>query len=202
MSTLRKLGGVLIVLGVTLMMVATMIVMYNLDHDGDVGAATDEIVSALSEAIANREGALPKSEAEAIAMRESGTDVVYVDGRAYIGYLTVPSQNLELPILSSWSYDNLKIAPCSYSGSIYGNDLVLAGHNYRSHFGRLNNLSIGDTIRFINVFGVVTDYRVAELQVLRPTAVEKMVNSRFDLTLFTCNMAGNARFTVRCMRAE
>ena len=202
MNTLRKLGSVLIVLGVTLMIGATVIVMFNIDHDGDVGAATDEIVGALSEAIANREGALPKSEAEAIAMREAGTDVVYVDGRAYIGYLIVPSQELELPILSSWSYENLKIAPCSYSGSIYGNDLVLAGHNYRSHFGRLNNLSIGDTIRFINVFGVVTDYRVSELQVLRPTAVEKMKNSRFDLSLFTCNMAGNARFTVRCMRAE
>ena len=202
MMTLRKFGGVLIVLGVTLMMVATMIVMYNLDHDGDVATATDEVVSALSEAIANREGALPKSEAEAIAMRKAGTDVVYVDGLAYIGYLVVPSQELELPILSSWSYDNLKIAPCSYSGSIYGNDLVLCGHNYRSHFGRLNNLSIGDTIRFINVFGVVTDYRVSELQVLRPTAIEKMTKSRFDLTLFTFNMAGNARFTVRCMRAE
>lgn len=202
MSALRRFGGVLIVLGVTLMMVAAMIVMYNLDNDGDVAAATDEVVAALSKAIADRDGALPKSEAEAIAMREAGTDVVYVDGHAYIGYLTVPSQNLELPILSAWSYDNLKIAPCSYSGSIYSNDLVLCGHNYRSHFGRLNNLSIGDTIRFINVFGVVTDYRVAELQVLRPTAVDKMTKSRFDMTLFTCNMAGNARFTVRCMRAE
>ena len=201
MNELRKLGNAMIVLGVILLVSATILVMYNIDQDGDVGKKTGEIVSALSDEIAGRGDALPKSEDEAIAMQMNGMDVVMIDGRAYIGYLTVPSQSLELPILSECSNPNLKIAPCCYSGSVYGENFVLAGHNYRSHFGKLTNLSVGDTIRFTNVFGAVFDYKVVELQSLRPTAVRSMKNSDYDLSLFTCNMAGNARFTVRCMRA-
>ena len=124
-----------------------------------------------------------------------------IDGLAYIGYLTVPSQSLELPVLAECSDANLKVAPCCYSGSAYESGFVLAGHNYRSHFGRLTNLHIGDTVRFTNAFGAVTDYTVVELQSLRPTAVSSMKNDNYDLSLFTCNLSGNARYTVRCMRA-
>lgn len=47
----------------------------------------------------------------------------------------------------------------------------------------------------------MTQYTVVELQSLRPTAVKSMKSDNYDLSLFTCNMSGNARFTVRCMRA-
>ena len=200
MNELHKLGNALIVLGVILIVSATILVMYNIDQDGDVGKATGEIVSELSDEIADRERLLPKTEEEAIAMRDQGKNVVVIDGREYIGYLTVPSQSLELPILSACSSANLKIAPCRYSGGALADTFVLAGHNYRSHFGKLTNLSVGDTIRFTNVFGVVFEYTVVELQSLRPTAVSAMKSDEYDLTLFTCNLAGNARFTVRCMR--
>lgn len=201
MSGMRKLGNVMIVLGVLLLVGATIWVMYNIDHDGDVGKATGEIVAALSDEIAGRLGEMPKSEDEAIAMRRSGEDYIVIDGHAYIGYLTVPSQSLELPILSKCSMSNLRIAPCRYTGDAYTNDLVLAGHNYRSHFGKLTNLHVGDTILFTNVYGAVSQYTVVELQSLRPTAVKSMTDGSYDLSLFTCNLAGNARFTVRCMRA-
>ncbi len=200
MNELRKLGNSLIVFGVILLVTATILVMYNIDHDGDIGKATGEIVSALSDDIAGRVDNLPKNEDEAIAMRRQGMDVVIIDGHEYIGYLTVPSQSLELPILSECSKPNLKISPCCYSGSVYDDNFVLAGHNYRSHFGKITNLTVGDEVRFTNVFGAVYDYKVVEVQSLRPTAVSAMKKSEYDLSLFTCNLAGNARFTVRCMR--
>ncbi len=201
MNDLRKVGNILIVLGVLFLVGATIWAMFNIDHDGDVGRATSKIVAALSDEIAGRADELPKNEDEAIAMRLGDKDVIMIDGHAYIGYLTVPSQSLELPILSEWSYPNLKIAPCCYYGSVYDDAFVLCGHNYRSHFGKLTNLFVGDMIQFTNVFGAVTEYRVVELESLRPTLVETMKTDVFDLTLFTCNLAGNARFTVRCMRA-
>ena len=201
MRSIRRFANAMIIFGVLLLVGATILMMYNIDQDGDVGKATGKVMAALSDGIAGRTGDLPQSEDEAIAMREAGTDVVMIDGRAYIGYLSVPSQSLDLPILAEWSYPNLKIAPCCYSGAVFSDDLVLAGHNYRSHFGKLNNLSVGDEIRFTNAFGVTTVYTVQELQVLHPTSVEKMKDSEFDLSLFTCNMSGNARFTVRCNRA-
>ncbi len=202
MRLIRRFANALIVFGVLLLVSATILVMYNIDQDGDVGKATAEVMAVLSDEVADRSGAMPANEQEALALQQAGLDVLMIDGRAYIGYLSVPSQSLELPILAEWSYPNLKISPCCYSGSVNTDDLVLAGHNYRSHFGKLNNLSVGDEIRFTNAFGITTSYTVQELQVLRPTSVEEMKDSTFDLSLFTCNMSGNARFTVRCDRAE
>ena len=52
--------------------------------------------------------------------------VVTVDGNDYIGYLSVPSLGLELPIMSDWDYDKLQLAPCRQLGSVYTDDLVLS----------------------------------------------------------------------------
>lgn len=200
MNDLRKVANALIVVGVSLLVCALILVMYNIDKDGDVGRATAGIVAELSDEIASRAESMPTSEDEAIAMQKEGKDVIMIDGNAYIGYLAVPSQSLELPILAECTDQNLKIAPCCYNGNVYEPGFVLAGHNYRSHFGRLNNLHIGDKLRFTNAFGAVTEYEVVELQSLRPTAVKSMKYVGYDLSLFTCNMSGNARFTVRCIR--
>ena len=63
---------------------------------------------------------------------------VEIDGYAYIGYLSVPKLELELPVMADWDYTRLRIAPCRYTGSIRGEDLVIMAHNYDSHFGRLS----------------------------------------------------------------
>ena len=37
---------------------------------------------------------------------------VEIDGNLYIGYISIPALNKELPVMSTWSYPKLKIAPC------------------------------------------------------------------------------------------
>ncbi len=125
-----------------------------------------------------------------------------VDGVAYIGSLSIPSLELELPVISQWSYPNLKIAPCRYTGSAYLDDLVIAAHNYESHFGRLKELSLGDEVVFTDMAGNVFRYEVAELETLAPTAIEEMTAGEYDLTLFTCTIGGKSRVTVRCDKIE
>ncbi len=125
-----------------------------------------------------------------------------VDGVAYIGSLSIPSLELELPVISQWSYPNLKIAPCRYTGSAYLDDLVIAAHNYESHFGRLKELSQGDEVVFTDMAGNVFRYEVAELETLAPTAIEEMTAGEYDLTLFTCTIGGKSRVTVRCDKIE
>lgn len=123
---------------------------------------------------------------------------VSIDGQNYIGVLNIPSLDLELPIISEWSYPALKIAPCRYYGSAYRNDLIIAAHNYSSHFGKIKNLSIGDTVTFTDVDGNVFRYVVCEVQVLAPTSIKEMETSGYPLTLFTCTIGGKSRVTVRC----
>lgn len=124
------------------------------------------------------------------------------DGFEYIGILNVPSLDLELPVISNWSYQGLKIAPCRYSGSAYSDNLAIAAHNYRSHFGMLKNLSEGDKIYFTDMDGNRFDYEAVLIETLAPADVDEVIDSEYDLSLFTCNLSGQARVTVRCDRVE
>ena len=123
---------------------------------------------------------------------------VEIKGNRYIGYLSMPTLGLKLPIMSSWSYPKLKISPCRYSGSIRGKDLVLLAHNYKSHFGPIRRLKTGDPVTFTDMEGNVTRFAVAGRDVLPPTAVEEITGSGFPLTLFTCTYGGKSRVTVYC----
>ena len=125
-----------------------------------------------------------------------------IDGIDYIGILSIPSKNLELPIISNWSYPNLKISPCRYNGTVYADDFIIAAHNFRSHFGSLKELSLGDAVVFTDVEGNEFSYRVVDLETLQPTAIEDMKTGDWDLTLFTCTLGGASRVTVRCEKIK
>ena len=121
-----------------------------------------------------------------------------VDGYDCIGILSIPVLELELPVLTDWSYAKLEIAPCHYFGSYYEKDFVIAAHNYQSHFGRLSDLQPKDLILFTDISGTVHCYEVVLLETLPADATEEMITSGFDLSLYTCTPGGANRITVRC----
>ncbi|MBR2949549.1 MAG: sortase [Lachnospiraceae bacterium] len=116
--------------------------------------------------------------------------------------LEIPAYELNLPVISQWSYPKLRMAPCRYEGSAYLDNLIISAHNYNSHFGNLKNLQMGDLIVFTDMDGNVFEYRVAERETLMPTAIEEMKSGDWDLTLFTCTLGGQYRVTVRCERIK
>lgn len=124
------------------------------------------------------------------------------DGMEYIGIIQIPTLGLELPVISEWSYANLKTAPCRYSGSIYLNNMSIAAHNYKSHFGLLKNLTEGDKIYFIDMDGNKFEYQVVLAEILTPVAMEQIVDSEYDLSLFTCTLSGQSRVVVRCQHIQ
>lgn len=127
---------------------------------------------------------------------------VEIDGYAYIGYLSIPAEGLEIPVMSQWDYDRLEIAVCRYTGSTKTDDLVICGHNYTRHFAQIRNLESGDAVLFTDMDGVVWQYTVDAVEILGPTAVADMTAGDYDLTLFTCTFGGANRITVRCTRTE
>lgn len=127
---------------------------------------------------------------------------VKVEGKRYIGTLEFPVLDLTLPVIEELSREALKIAPCRYKGSAYSGDLILAAHNYRSHFGRLSDLGIGDEVTFTDADGNRFTYRVEEILQLAGTDVKALEEGEWDLTLFTCTYGGKNRVTVRCVRSE
>ena len=123
---------------------------------------------------------------------------VKVKGYDCIGILSIPVLELELPVLTDWSYAKLKKAPCHYYGSYYGADFVIAAHNYKAHFGRLSELQAGDLVVFTDVSGTARYYEVVLLETLPKEATQEMIASGFDLSLYTCTPGGANRVTVRC----
>ena len=121
-----------------------------------------------------------------------------INGIKYIGVLEVPKLSLQLPVMSHWSPDGLKIAPGRYKGSVYKRNIIIAGHNYRSHFSRLKTLDIGSKIWFIDVEGNRFEYKVSDIEIIKGTDVKQMEKGKWDMTLFTCTYGGQNRMALRC----
>ena len=126
--------------------------------------------------------------------------VVEIEGRMYIGFLELPTIDLTLGVCSTWDYDSLDISPCRYSGSAYQDNLVIAGHNYETHFRNISQVQPGDPVRFTDIDGNVFHYRAVMVEILGPRDVEEMTESDFALTLFTCTIGGAQRVALRCER--
>ena len=142
----------------------------------------------------------------ALALFEINPDmempITIIEGHEYIGILDFPVLGLSLPVMSDWDYTKLKVAPCRYKGSAYTGDLIISGHNYERHFGRLASMLIGDEIRFTDVDGNVFCYRVCAKEKLDMRDVQGMLVGDWDMTLFTCVPGGARRETLRCELME
>ena len=125
---------------------------------------------------------------------------VIIEGYGYIGYLSLPTLDLELPVMSQWDYNRLKIAPCRHFGSSRTDDLVIAAHNYKTHFGRLGLLKIGDPVSFTDMEGIVNQYTVVKLVTVLPEDVDAVLNSEHDLVLYTCTSGRAKRVVAFCDR--
>lgn len=126
---------------------------------------------------------------------------VEIDGVKYIGILEIPKLDIELPIINELDYSELKNAPCRYSGSVYSDNLIIAGHNYKSHFGRLKELQTGDSVIFTDADGNRFTYAVETSEELAADEVDEMLDETgWDLTLFTCTTDGSMRKTIRCVK--
>lgn len=190
----RKIGTVCMTLGAVLILAALSLFLWNRWEDSQAGVSVEVILPQIVEQVEEDAGTTDPYSTE---MPEAE-----VDGYEYIGYLSIPSLGLELPVMSDWSYPQLRIAPCRYYGSVKTEDLVIAAHNYSRHFGNIKNLSPGAEVYFTEMDGTVTAYEVAEVDTLNPTAVEEMTDSGYALTLFTCTYGGQSRVTVRCSLLE
>lgn len=127
---------------------------------------------------------------------------VEIDGSRYIGTIELPNLGIKLPVHENWSYPNLKIAPCRFQGSPYLDNMIICGHNYTTHLGRIKNLQPGDPVIFTDMDGNVFRYQVTKTEIIDQTHPEQIPAGDWDLTLFTCTLARVTRVTVRCDRIE
>lgn len=189
----RKVAITLMCLGILFIGFASGLLVYNNYENKSAHESSEALVESIRLSIAENELKDIVSDPFDEEMK-----IKDIDGYGYIGYLSVPALNLDLPVMSEWDYGRLKIAPCRYYGSTKTDNLVIAAHNYRFHFGYLGQLQAGDSVLFTDMESKVTEYKVDYVELLMPTDVDKVKDSSSDLILYTCTYGGAKRITVRC----
>ncbi len=213
----KKLSNVIMCIGVLFVASAVVLAAYNVYDESRAAKSVETIMQELLPEIPEYNSELfysASADADSDIRKglsdENGTPLyvlnpevkmptVTVSTFECIGVLTVPSLDLELPIIDGWSYNDLRAAPCCYSGSAYNGNFVICAHNYAEHFGNIQNLTEGDKVYFTDIDGNIFSYTVSFTDLLMPYDVDDMVSDEYDLTLFTCNFTGQERVTVRCV---
>ena len=213
----KKAGIVIIAVGAVLILSALLLFLHNRREDAQAGQEAESLLADVEAAIAEQTGTDPTvwispeiiaqggqtgSSAPAAADLDPEMPVVMLDGYEYVGYMQIPALALKLPVMADWDYTRLKLAPCRQFGSSRTDDLVIAAHNYESHFGRLKELKLGDYVIFTDMDGIVNLYSVEKLGTLDPSEVDAVQNSGYDLVLYTCTAGAKARVTVFCTRTS
>lgn len=211
---MRKTHGLCcILLGAALLIAALSLVLYNMNENKKGGEAAESILNELK--IALPETTLPTTTttiendlfAEYAKYDTTTTPVIeetttYIGDYSYIGIISVPSLEIELPVMTEWSYPQLNISPCRYKGTVADGNIIIAAHNYYTHFGRLRELSGGEEIIFTDASGYPHYYEVSEITEINGRDIEAMdfgSADNWDLTLFTCTLSGQSRITVRAV---
>lgn len=189
----KKSGVILISLGAVLILAALLLFLHNRSEDRRAGQEAESLLEDVRSAMA--------ANADPEPQEEPAEEITY----DYAGVIAIPDLSLELPVIDQWNYARLKVAPCRQSGAAADGDLVIAAHNYKSHFGYLDRLEPGASVIFTDMEGTVYRYAVEEIRQLEPEDVEdvsSVFSSEYPLVLYTCTPGGKARVAVFCRWAE
>lgn len=188
----RKIAVTLMITGFVLILSAAALLFYNYSENKKAEEQSQQLINNLKDYISQHESNFVPD------AFEKEMTIVDIDGYGYIGYLYIPDLEVDLPVMADWDYTRLKISPCRYYGSTYTDNLVIAAHNYSSHFGYIGNLQKGAYVMFTDMDSNVTTYQVTSVELLNPTDVDKVKDTGDDLILYTCTYGGAQRITVRC----
>ena len=209
----NKLWKCCIAVGVLMILGSLALCVMNIRESRKAGAYSQSVLTALKKQIPvyTEPTPLPEThprgenlfdpyETQTTEPVVSMPEEIVIDDHAYCGYISIPSVHIELPVLSEWNESNLKTAPCRYSGAAETGNLILAGHNYRTHFGPLHSLRIGEPVIWTDVTGKTYRYTVSDKEEISGSDSAGMNSGaaeQWDLTLFTCTIGGKSRVTVR-----
>lgn len=169
-----------LLLGILLLVLAVMLQWSNETENDRAAHSSRQIVLRLQKQLLDR------------------TDPATDEPAEYLGILTIPKLNLELPVRIDWSEELLKTAPCRFSGSIEDGNLVIMAHNYRAHFGPIRRLKPGDEVLLTDLSGETIHYSVVSTAKIDPDNTEAVTESGYALTLFTCTYGAETRTAVFC----
>ena len=217
----RTVGVCIAILGLLLVAGAVGLTVWNIRTDVDAGEVNEEVLDRVILAIQES-----REERQDDLVTEEESDTVFipglftpedllpdekkstemktatVEGREYVGVLSIPILGLELSVMKNCDDQTIKNAPGRWCGNPHRNGFVIGGHNYRSHLGKIDRLREGDQVIFTDMKGKIFEYKVIGQEILDADQGKLLRDKEWALSLFTCTLAGNRRIVVRCLKAE
>ena len=178
----NKKWFILIIIGIIFICLAFLLLLYNKYEDEKAGQASQEALEIIEENL------------EATSLTE---EVINIEGNDYIGIINIPTLNLKLPVMSECTDKKMKLSPCRYYGSVQTNNFVICAHSYKNLFRYIKNLKSKEIVIYKDTLGNEYLYEVELIEILAPEEIEEMLESEFDLTLYTCTNDIQNRVTVR-----
>ena len=114
---------IFVIIGILLITISSIFIIKDKVIEYNAGKKSDEILEVIT-----------KNTNDIIINDKKEMNTINIDGYDYIGSISIPAINIDLPILDTWDYNRLNIAPCLYYGSIYTNNMIICGHSYKKHF--------------------------------------------------------------------
>ncbi len=152
----------------------------------------------------------PFSAADAIS---GYNDILNISGTGIMGYITIPSIQIQLPIYHGTSAEVLNVA----AGHLQGSSLPVGGESTHcvisAHrglpsarlFSDLDQLYVGDTFT-ITIMDEILTYEVEEILIVLPHEMDKLaiIDGKDYVTLMTCTPYGinSHRLLIRSKRIE
>lgn len=196
---MAKKSALFVMLGACFLSVSIGLLMRNLATERTAETAAQAQRLEIEEIIQENVKSEEKTEENEPSLAEEMSSENAGTATDALGLLCLPTLSKTLPVHASWSKTLLKTAPCCYFGNI-SDGIIIAGHNYRAHFGDLSHLTAGDRVSLTAMDGTIYEYEVAVTETLAGTDIEGMLTPDWALTLFTCTADGEARIAVRCER--
>ncbi len=146
---------------------------------------------------------------EEIKKHEQTKQPITIENNTIIGIINVPKINLEYPILSTTTKENMKTSITRFSGGNVNEsgNLALAGHNNYDNtmFGKIDELVIGDKIYLTDLQKNTIEYEINSIFITDPNDVsilETKDKNKKEITLITCKNGNKSRLILKAKEVK
>ena len=203
-----KPGQVWILLGVLLILAAALLIGKNLLEQQSAARLSASLLEQAQRQMEESASAMPTTSSPTLDGLSEGRSEentqTSADWSGYdiAGVLSLPDLGLELPVLADYSENLLKVSVCIFDWEDNQDPprMVIAGHNYKAHFGSISKLLVGAKIKYKPLDGKENRFQVSEIVEISADDGAALEDGEWDLTLLTCNFDMSKRILVRCIK--
>lgn len=188
----KRLSYGLLILGSVLVAVSVGMVIWSQIRQNAAQTKTHEIVKSMYARMPQEYNSAPDDRVDMTMAR------MELDGKDYVGILTVPAYDVRLPVYADWEPELVFQHPCRYMGSMHDGTLIIGGSDTPGQLDIMKQISMGDTVCMTDVTGARYRYEVAQIILTEDVSTQALCEGAYPLVFFARDTYGLHYTVVRC----